>query len=215
MTAVKRRSASSPPSAKTTRKKQLDLAALAETFRKFRTLKTTEAEAKKQHEELRDEELVPALVEFGEAHGDRGQHLAIELPEEIDGFVRLVRRANQTTLLDLDAAEALMTDKGILTDVQTGAIAITGIPADVMDELVEAITVLLKDTEVVDATLASRVAFDQDKMMAYHQAHRDEDAAKQTAKARGKRKPGPLLTETEVDKLFVTETSYSFWPEKR
>lgn len=186
MTTVRRRSSAV---SKTT--KGPDLGALVKSFTEFRRLKVAETAAKQQHEKLRDEELMPALVAHGQPHGEQGQHLALELPEPIDGFVRIVRRRNVSTSLDIDAAEALAEEKGVLQEVQTGSIRVDGIPADKLAGL-EKLIAQLEKVGTVDV----KVELDQDKLFAVHQADRER------------------ITEAELDKLFVEDVRYSFVPEK-
>lgn len=192
MTAVSRRSRRSSPGE--SKPPKIDIQAIVKSFAEFRAAKRAETAAKTKYESLRDNELMPALVAYGEAHGDKGQHLAIDLPEEVDGFVRIVRRANTSRLLDLDKAEELMTEKGILAECQTVSVVIPDIPGTMLAELDAALKkAKLERFGVVQ--VAQR--FSQDAMMAYHQKNRDE------------------LTEEEIDSLIVEETTYSFFPEKR
>lgn len=170
-----------------------DLGDLVAKFASFRAQKDLEAAAKKEHEKLRDEVLMPALVKFGQPHGERNVHLAIELPEPVGGFRRLVRRANTSRLLDIDAAEALLKSKGILQEAQTITITVTGIPGNSLAEA-EAFAEEFGDMEGVTAKVDVR--FDQDKLYALHQRDRD------------------TVTEAELDGLIVKETTYAFFPEK-
>lgn len=192
MTAVSRRSRrqAEPPA----KKPKIDLQALVKSFTDFRAAKRAESAAKTTYEKIRDNDLMPALIAYGEAHGDKGQHLAIELPEEVDGFVRLVRRANTSNLLDIDKAEKLLEEKGILAECQTISVVIPDIPGTMLEELEAALKKAKLDRFGV-VQVAQR--FSQDAMMAYHQKNREK------------------LTEEELDSLIVTETTYSFWPEKR
>ena len=191
MTAVPRRR---PAKRGAAAKPKLSLDALVESFTAFRAAKTQEAEAKKTAEQLRDETLMPALIEYGEAHGEKGVHLAIELPEPVDGYVRLVRRANTSRLLDVDAAEALLKGKGVLEECQITTVVIH-VPTSQRDALETALSKVKVDK--LGGSLVSETRFSQDAMYAYHQTHRDD------------------LTETEIDGLIVEETSYSFFPERR
>lgn len=191
MTAVSRRSRRSS-SGET--KAKIDIQAIVKSFTEFRAAKRAETAAKNKYESLRDNELMPALVAYGQAHGDKGQHLAIDLPEEVDGFVRIVRRSNTSNLLDLDKAEKLLTEKGILAECQVISVVIPDIPGTMLAEL-EAALKKAKLERFGVVQVAQR--FSQDAMMAYHQKNRDE------------------LTEDELDSLIVSETTYSFFPEKR
>lgn len=170
-----------------------DLGDLVAKFVKFRANKDLEAAAKKAHEKLRDEELMPALVQFGQPHGEKNVHLAIELPHPVAGFRRLVRRANTTRLLDIDAAEALLRSKGLLQEVQTITITVTGLPGN---SLVQAEEFAREFGGMDEVTVKVDVRFDQDKLYALHQ--RDRGA----------------LTEAELDGLIVSNTTYAFFPEK-
>ena len=175
-------------------KKGPDVPALVTAFTEFRRLKRAEAESKKQHEALRDDVLMPALVKFGHDHGEHAQHLAIELPEPIDGLVRLVRRANTSTSIDVDAAEALAMSRGFLTDIQVGTVnfSFTGTPAQA-----KKVAAALRAAGAEEhAPVLGTVRFDQDRMYAYHQSHRDK------------------LTESDIDGLIVDHVTYSFFPEK-
>jgi hypothetical protein len=179
---------------KTPRKAGLDITGIADTFRRFRELRTAADLAKQQHEKLRDEELMPALISYGQAHGEKGQHLAIDLPEEIDGFVRLVRRANTSRFIDVDKAETLAKAGKYLSEIQAGRVvfAFEGTPAEA-----KKVAKILKDAGVEDfAPIQTAEAFSQERLMAYHQKHRDK------------------LTEKQLDSLFVEETTYSFFPER-
>lgn len=168
------------------------LAPVFEAFSRFRELKKAEALAKQGHETLRDEKLMPALEKYGEAHGENGQHLAIPLPEPIDGFTRLVRRANTSTYINIDRAEALAEERGFLPHIQTTTVTVR-VPAERLPAMAKLIASLekLEGAEVFTTTL-----FDQDRLYAYHQAHRDQ------------------LTEQEMDSLLDSDTRYSFHPEK-
>ena len=175
-------------------KKGPDVTALVTAFTEFRRLKRAETESKKQHETLRDDVLMPALVQFGQAHGEKGQHLAIELPEPVDGLVRLVRRANVSTSIDVDAAEALATDRGFLKDIQAGTVtfSFTGTPAQARK-----VATALRTAGVEEhAPVLEAVRFSQDRLYAFHQEHRDK------------------LTESDMDDLIVDEITYSFFPER-
>lgn len=183
-------------------------------FTAFRKAKNAAADATKTADELKVETLLPALVEYGRAHGEKGQHLAIELPEAVDGFGVLVRRANVSRLLDIDKAEKMAEEKGVLPQVQLGVIGIR-LPATELPGLLRAIKAVVKEKELGKiADVQSQAMFSQDALMAYHQQHRDEETAKETAKKAGKRKPGPVISEAEIDALIVEETTYSFHPEK-
>lgn len=191
------------------------VAKVATAFAKFRKAKNAEAAAKQIADELKTESLLPALVDYGQRHGDKGQHLAIELPEPIDGYGVLVRRTNVSRLLDVDKAEELATEKGILPEVQVGLIAIK-VPASEHAGLLRAIKAVVKERELGKvAEVQAATQFSQDALMAYHQQHRDEETALETARKAGKRKAKPTLTEAEVDALIVEEKTYSFHPEKK
>lgn len=201
-----------PKKAAPTKAPEVPITELVEAFSAFRAAKNAEAAGKKKAEDLRDETLLPALVKHGVAHGEKGVHLAIELPEPVDGFVRIVRRANTSRFLDVDKAEKLLADKGVLEECQTIQVSIAGIGGTQLKKLKK----LLEDSglgELGDINIA--VGFDQDRMMAYHQLHRDDETAKETAKNVGARKPRPTLTAEELDALIVTETSYAFFPERK
>ena len=180
---------------RTPRKKRgPDITELAAAFAEFRRLKNAETEAKRQHEKLRDDVLMPALVEYGEPHGEKGQHLAIPLPEPIDGLVRLVRRANTSTYIDVDKAEELATALGVLDEVQAGTVTFTytGTPAEA-----EKVAKALRKAGVEEhAPVLEHVAFSQDRLYAFHQANRD------------------VITEQDIDDLLVTEVKYAFFPER-
>lgn len=179
-----------------------DMTKIVSTFTRFRELKRAEKAAKEEYEALRDNELMPALIEYGQAHGDHGQHLAIELPEPVDGLVRLVRRANTSRYIDVDKAEALAEAGGFLEDVQVGEVAFrfTGTP-----EEARKVKALLEKAKVEQhGVLEYRERFDQDRMMAFHQAHR----------APAKKGDKRFLSEDMIDSLVVEETAYSFFPEK-
>lgn len=172
------------------RRRTLDMALVVEAFTAFRAAKRQEAESKTKAEQLRDT-LMPVLEAHGQAHGETGAHQAIVLPEPVDGYVRLVRRANVSRLLDVDAAEKLCADKDVLGEVQTASLTLTGISTDDLDRLRALVPKLEKFGEV-----KLDVAFDQDKLYALHQRDRD------------------LITEAELDALIVEETRYSFHPER-
>lgn len=185
MTTIKKRRAKAPAPA-------FDLQQVVERFTEFRRLKRAEAEAKSQHERIRDE-LMPLLEQHGRAHGETGAHQAIDLPEPVDGLVRLVRRANVSAYFDLDAAEALAEEKGILPEVQTVTLRMEGIPATQLDALQKA----LKKAGLEDfAPVLIDVRVEQDKVYAAH--------------ARDPK----VITEADLDRLLVEETKFSFFPEK-
>lgn len=172
---------------------KVDIKALVEAFTAFRRAKNTEATSKKEAERLRDEDLMPALIKHGHVHGEQGKHLAIELPEPIDGFTRLVRRANTSRLLDVEAAETLLEKKGVLEQAQQATLIVSGVPAEKLEEFRRAIEKAKLETF---GSVAVDVQFSQERMMAYHQQNRDK------------------LTEKELDSLIIEETTYSFFPEK-
>lgn len=199
---------------KTPSKTKFDPQSVVKTFAEFRRLKTVEALAKVAHEKLRDDKLMPDLLKFGEPYGEKGQHLAIELPEEIDGFVRLVRRANVSRLLDIDAAEALLKKKGVLEECQTGTITIRDIPGAIIDDVVDAIAKLKLEKRGLLPTLD--VAFSQDAMYAVYQRQRQElqeriDAGERITATEKKK----YLTEDELDALVEETVTYSLNPEKK
>lgn len=168
-----------------------DVTKLATSFKDFRKLKNIEATAKKEHEALRDQLFMPDLEKHGRPHGENGAHRAIDLPEPVDGYVRLVRRANISSQLDLDAAEKLCADRGVLDEVQSTTITVTGISnADLA-----ALQTVLRKLEKI-GTVEQRTDFDQDKLYALHQRDRE------------------LITEQELDDLLVEDVRYSFHPEK-
>lgn len=210
MTTVRRRATA----AKTPTKKKFDPAEIAATFTEFRRLKTAEAVAKEGHEKLRDEKLMPALIQFGEAWGEKGQHLAIELPEPIDGFTRIVRRTNVSRVLDIDAAEALLEKKGVLAEAQVATIRIDNIPGTVIDEVMEALA-KIKLEKNFGLLPALDISFSQDGMYAIYQRQRQElqeriDAGERVSAAEKKK----YLTEEELDALIEETETYSLNPEK-
>lgn len=189
MTVVKRRSSASK------KKPTLNMALVIEGFRGFRAAKNTEATAKATAEELRDK-LLPVVETFGVAHGEHGQHQAIELPEPVDGYVRLVRRKNVSQFFDLDAAERLAADKGVLEDVQTTSITLTF--AGTAAEAHELMRVLKhNDVESMGAAIVADVRVEQEKVYALHQ-----------------RQP-KVITAGDLDKLLVDDVKFSFHPEKQ
>lgn len=197
MTAVPRRRPAKP--------KGPDLASLAEKFRKYRQLRNAESLAKSEHEKMRDEDFMPVLEKVGVAHGEHGQHQAIELPEPIDGFVRLVRRANVSRYINVDKAEELAQHRGFLEDIQSGTVSFTftGTPAEA-HKLAER---LREQGAEEFAPIHESVAFDQDRLMAFHQQHRAPEAPRGKGAMR-------YITEAELDGLFEEDTRYSFFPEK-
>lgn len=182
MTTVRRRKTSAP---------KLDMTKVVESFRRFREAKNAEAQAKSTYEKLRDEALMPVVEQFGQAWGETGVHRAIELPAPVDGFVRLVRRANTSESFDVDAAEKLVDEKGILHECQTVSVRMDGIPGDMLASLQQALEEAGLDRY---APVLIDVRLDQDKVYAAH--------------ARGH------VTAEELDELIITETKYSFFPEK-
>ncbi len=183
MTTVRRRSSGAAT--------PLDLKKVVRDFADFREAKRAESAAKRVHESLRDRALMPLLERYGKPHGEKGAHLAIELPEEIDGFVRLVRRTNNREAFDVDAAEVLVEEKGILRECQTVSVRMDGIPGNLLEALRTAIDEA--DLERFAPVLVD-VRLDQDKVYAAH--------------ARGQ------VTAEELDKLIINEPIYSFFPEK-
>lgn len=195
--------------------KTSELNKIVRAFTAFRKQKNAEAAAKAAHEELRDRQLMPALVEYGRAHGEKGQHLAIDLPDEIDGFTRLVRRANTSTYVDVTAAEKLLKKKGVLEDAQVVSVMITGIPATRSEELLEAIE-KLKLEKKFGVLPQVETSFSQEALYALHQRHRAEiqQLEEEAGKPLGVRAKSKYLLETDIDGLLVSETNYSFHPER-
>lgn len=175
-------------------KPTFDKAKIASTFARFRELRNAADLAKKEHEKLRDEELMPALIAYGQAHGEKGQHLSIPLDEEIDGFVRLVRRANTSRFIDVDKAEAMATAGKYLSDIQVGRVAFVfeGTPAEARKVVKQLKAAGMEDHGPIQST----DVFSQERLMAFHQKNRER------------------LTEAQLDSLFVEETTYAFHPEK-
>lgn len=169
----------------------LDMGKVVRDFADFRKAKNAESVAKTVHERLRDRALMPLLERFGKPHGEHGQHLAIELPEDVDGFVRLVRRTNMREEFDLDAAEVLVESKGILRECQTVSVRMDGIPATELEKLRKAIEAAGLEQY---APVLVDVRLDQDKVYAAH-------ARK-------------LIDADELDKLIVSTPTYSFFPER-
>lgn len=183
------------------KKPQLDMAAVVKAFTEFRQAKNAEVAAKAIHERLRDSALMPAVVAFGRAHGEKGQHLAIDLPEEIDGFTRLVRRTKATPMLNIDRAEKLAEERGFLPEVQVTTVTITGVPGEKAAE----VAALLEKAGLGEYGLVQvDTSFSQDRLYAFHQKHREP------AKKGDKR----YLTEEEMDSFIDTDVSYAFHPEK-
>ena len=187
MTVVSRRGGAS-------KKPALNMKLVIESFTKFRTAKNDEVAAKATHESLRDT-LLPLVEAFGTAHGEHGQHQSIELPEAVDGFVRIVRRANVSELFDLDLGEKLAVKSGVLEDVQTTSITVTfaGTAAEaklVMDAIETA------KIEAMGATVTANVKVEQDKFYALHQRNRD------------------LITAADLESCIVREIKHSFFPER-
>lgn len=213
MTKVPRRAGASGTTTKTPAK-AYDPAPLAKIFADFRKQKNAAEAAVIEANRLRDEELMPALIKHGEAYGETGAHLAIELPEEIDGFVRLVRRANTSRLIDIDAAEKLLKKKGVLDQAKIVTVTITGVPATQLEELSAAIEKLRLERKFgVLPDISTH--FDQTAMYAIHQRHRQELQDREEAGDKiGVRERSKYLTEEELDGLVVTETTYSFHPSK-
>lgn len=183
-------------------------------FADFREAKNLEATAKATHEKLRDDVLMPALKAAGKAHGEKGQHLAIDLPEPIDGFVRLVRRTNESRAIDVDAAEAMLKKKGVLDQCQLSTITISGVTGDIVDELLETLA-KLKLEQKYGVLPTCHTTFSQEAMYAIYQRQRQElEALEAAGKKIGVRERSKYITEAELDGLIVTETTYSFHPEK-
>lgn len=186
MTVVKRRKGVKQP--------VLDMKLVIDGFKAFRAARTTEATAKTTAEQLRDQ-LMPLLETFGQAHGETGVHRALDLPEPIDGFVRIVRRSNTSQYFDIDAAQALCAKKKVLDDVQTTTITLSfsGTAAEaqrVMDAVEDA------GLEKMGCTVDAVVYLEQDKVYALHQ------------------KSPEVITEADLDSLLVDDVKYSFVPEK-
>lgn len=179
-----------------------DMDKIVKHFTRFRELKRAEKAAKEEHERLRDEELMPALIEYGQAHGEKGQHLAIELPEPVDGLTRLVRRANTSHYVDVDKAEEMAKKGGYLEDIQVGVVQFQFVGTPEEASVVRALLEKAKVEKYAPIQHAER--FDQDRLMAFHQTHREPTR-------KGDKK---VLTEDQLDSLMVEETTYSFFPER-
>lgn len=193
---------STPRSKPQSRKKpKLDMDGITKAFTVFRQAKNAEITAKAVHERLRDTALMPAVAAFGHTYGDKGQHLAIDLPEEIDGFTRLVRRTKSSQFLNIDRAEALAAERGFLPQVQVTTVTITGVPAEKEGELLT----LLEAADLGRFGLVQvRTAFDQERLYAFHQTHREPTTLGDAQ----------YLTEGDMDSLLDTDVSYAFHPEK-
>lgn len=196
-------------------KKKFDMARFVQTFTDWNSERQREKDAKAEHERLRDELLMPALIEAGAAHGEKGQHLAIELPEQVGEYVRVVRRANTSTYLNIDAAEKLLKKKDVLPECQVVSVSITGIPATQLLEL-EAALAKLQLEKKFQVLPDIQTSFSQERMYALHQRHRQELEERE---ARGERitatERKKYLTAEELDGLIESTTNYSFFPEKK
>ncbi len=199
-----------PPAAGTA--KAADVRRISKHFVNFRKQKNLAAAATTEAERLRDKELMPALVEYGTAHGEKGVHLAIDLPEPVDGFVRIVRRSNTSTFVDVDAAEKMLKRKGVLQEAQMTTVVIT-VPATDSEELLTSLEKLKLEKKF--GTLPQvETSFSQEAMYALHQRHRAEIEERTKAGEKiGVRALSKYLLEDDIDGLLKSETRYSFNPE--
>ena len=172
----------------------LDLLALAKKFAAQRVAKNAAAENTKVANTLRDE-IMPVIARVGVAHGEKGQHLAIELLEPVDGCTRLVRRTNSSTFINVDRAEDLAMRNGYLEEIQHAGISVgfVGTPAEIRK--VKAVLRKLGVLDLPNADIEEKEQFSQERLMAYHQRHPEK------------------LTEQLLDGLYDTDKTYSFNPE--
>lgn len=188
MTTVTRRK----PRATTPTKTRLSPAKLRELYAEHKRAKDAATAANAVAESTK-KTLMAELEANGVAHGEKGQHLAIALPEPVDGITTLVRRANKSTYINVDKAEALATEGGYLEHIQAGRVVLTfeGTPAEA-----RALARKIRKAALVEEDQVSvDIAFSQERLMAYHQRHRD------------------VLTEDMLDGLYETDVRYSFNPE--
>lgn len=161
---------------------------IANAFMDNRKLKADAAEATKAADKLRDNDLLPDIEAYGEPYGDQGQHRAIVLDDEVDGYNAVVRQRNVSRGVDVDKAEALAERKGVLPQVQTCTLSLTDIPGERYDALLKAL-----ETAGLEAfgDVVVRREFSQDRLYAYHQQHRD------------------VITPRDLDKIIVETESFS------
>lgn len=176
------------------RTRKIDMEELKLLFAQQRDAKRAAAIETALANSLRDR-ITPIIERAGVAHGDKGQHLAIELPEPIDGCTRLVRRANSSTFINVDRAENLATRGKYLEEIQSGSLSLTfeGTPAEVRK--VKAVLRKMGALDVEGTVVNESQTFSQARLMAYHQRHPD------------------VLTEKLLDGLYDTTTTHSFNPE--
>jgi hypothetical protein len=187
---------------------------LVEAFRTFRDAKNLAETNVAIANRLRDEVIMPGLKATGTAHGEQGQHLAIDLPEPIDGFTRLVRRANKSRAVDIDAAEKMLKKKGVFEQTQSASVTITGITADRLEELLTDLA-KLKLEKKYGVLPQSQTSFSQELMYAVYQRQRQElQEREDKGEKLGVRERNKYISEADLDALIVTDTTYSFHPEK-
>lgn len=191
MTKVPRRSSGAPAAiteASTKAKRLADEIVVIEAFRKNRALKATEAEAKKEHEKLRDDVILPGVKALGAPHGEKSQHLAIALDQPIGGKTHIVRRANKSTWLNVDRTDALVAELGIEKDVCQSTITVTYTGGIAYVEM-------LRRKLAADGDLAPFIEVstkvDQEMLYAYQQTHRDK------------------MPDKVLDGLFDTDVKYT------
>jgi hypothetical protein len=174
---------------------KVDLAHLASIFAEHRRAKAAATAATAVANAKRDE-ITPIIEKFGTPHGDKGQHKVIELPEPVDGCTKLVRRANKSTFINVDRAEAMAQKGKFLEQIQEGRVTLmfAGDPRTARQVLKQ-----IKDSgllEVDGVKVGADQQFSQERLLAFHQRHRDTK-----------------LTEKMLDSLYDTDITYSFNPE--
>lgn len=104
-------------------------------------------EQKSQLEKLESglkKSLMTLLEKYGSSYGPEGQHLTIQFPEPIRGYVRMVRQARISTSVDEVEAEAIARRAGIYDQLFK--------PVMALDE--SAVMVAVKQGLLTDADLA-------------------------------------------------------------
>ena len=88
--------------------------------------------------------LMGILEKYGSSYGPEGQHLTIQFPEPIRGYIRMVRQARISTSVDEVEAEAIARRAGIYDQLFK--------PVMALDE--SAVMVAVKQGLITDADLA-------------------------------------------------------------
>lgn len=161
---------------------------IKERFAEFRRLKREEADAKKGHEKIRDNDLLPYVQKHGTVDPETGSQV-VQLAEAVDGFSALQRQRRASPMFLIDKATALAKRKKILAQVSLVGLVI---PAEHEDAVRE----LLEELEIIDDCEITEPRLSQARFLAYHQENRTK------------------LTVADVDSCKDIDVTWAFVPLK-